>query len=51
MAVIAVIGLVALLALIFGPSLWISHVLKVHGAERPEARRRQGRGDRGRRSL
>lgn len=36
MAVLAVIGLVALLALIFGPNLWIRHVLKVHGAERPD---------------
>ena len=29
-------GLVLLLGLVFGPSLWIKHVLKKHGVERPD---------------
>lgn len=29
-------GLILLLGLVFGPSLWIKHVLKKHGVERPD---------------
>lgn len=36
MVVLALIGIVLLLALIFGPSYWIKHVMKVHGVERSD---------------
>jgi hypothetical protein len=30
------VGLILLVALVFGPSFWIKHVLKKHGVERPD---------------
>jgi uncharacterized protein len=36
MAVLAAIGGLLLLTLVFGPSMWIRHVLKKHGADRPD---------------
>jgi Zn-dependent membrane protease YugP len=36
MPVLATIGIILLLALVFGPSWWIRHVLKRHGVERPD---------------
>lgn len=36
MPIIAAIALVLLLALVFGPSVWIRHVLKTHGVDRPD---------------
>jgi Zn-dependent membrane protease YugP len=36
MPIIAAIAILLLLALIFGPSWWIRHVLKRHGADRPD---------------
>lgn len=36
MPILAAIGVLLLLALIFGPSWWIKHVLAKHGAERPD---------------
>jgi uncharacterized protein len=36
MPILAAIGILLLLALVFGPSWWIRHVLKKHGADRPD---------------
>ena len=36
MPVLAAAGIILVLALVFGPSWWIKHVLKKHGAERPD---------------
>jgi Zn-dependent membrane protease YugP len=36
MVILVLIGVVLLVAAIFGPSYWIKHVLKVHGAERAD---------------
>jgi uncharacterized protein len=36
MPVLAAAGIILLLALVFGPSWWIKHVLKKHGVERPD---------------
>jgi uncharacterized protein len=36
MPVLAAIGIVLLLALVFGPSWWIRRVLRKHGADRPD---------------
>lgn len=36
MPVIAAVALVLVLALVFGPSWWIRHVLKTHGIDRPD---------------
>jgi Zn-dependent membrane protease YugP len=36
MPLIAGLGVILLLALVFGPSWWIKHVLKKHGVERPD---------------
>ncbi len=36
MPIIAAVALVLLLALVFGPSVWIRHVLKTHGVDRPD---------------
>jgi Zn-dependent membrane protease YugP len=36
MPVIAALGIVLLLALVFGPSWWIKRVMRRHGAERPD---------------
>ncbi len=36
MPVLAALAIILLLALVFGPSWWIKHVLKKHGAERPD---------------
>jgi hypothetical protein len=36
MPIIAAIGVILLLALVFGPSWWIKRVLKTHGVERPD---------------
>lgn len=36
MPILAVIAAIALLALIFGPSLWIRHVLNAHSVDRPD---------------
>ncbi len=36
MPVLATIAFIILLALVFGPSWWIRHVLKAHGVERPD---------------
>ncbi len=36
MPMIAVVATLLLLALVFGPSWWIRHVLKTHGVERPD---------------
>lgn len=36
MPIIAAVALVLLLALVFGPSWWIKHVLKTHGVDRPD---------------
>jgi len=34
--ILAIIGILLLLALVFGPSFWIKHVLKKHGVERAD---------------
>jgi Zn-dependent membrane protease YugP len=36
MPILAALAILVLLALVFGPSWWIKHVLKKHGAERPD---------------
>jgi Zn-dependent membrane protease YugP len=36
MPLLAVFGLIVLLGLVFGPSAWIRHVLRKHGADRPD---------------
>ncbi len=36
MPILAAAAFVLLLALIFGPTWWIRHVLKIHGADRPD---------------
>jgi len=36
MPVLAAAGIIVVLALVFGPSWWIKHVLKKHGVERPD---------------
>lgn len=36
MPLLAAAGIVLLIALVFGPSWWIKHVLKKHGIERPD---------------
>ena len=36
MPILAAVVLLLLLALVFGPSLWIRHVLKMHGVDRPD---------------
>ncbi len=36
MVVLVLIGVALLVAVLFGPSYWVRHVLKVHGAERPD---------------
>ncbi|BAT59967.1 putative neutral zinc metallopeptidase [Variibacter gotjawalensis] len=36
MVVLALIGICLALAVLFGPSYWIKHVLKVHGVDRPD---------------
>lgn len=36
MPFIAAIAVILLLALVFGPSIWVRHVFKKHGAERPD---------------
>ncbi len=36
MPILVAIGGLLLLALVFGPTLWIGHVLKKHGADRPD---------------
>jgi len=36
MPFLAAVVLLLLLALVFGPSLWIRHVLKMHGVDRPD---------------
>ena len=36
MPLLGAIGVVLLLGLVFGPSLWIKHILKKHGVERPD---------------
>ena len=36
MPVLAAAGIILVLALVFGPSWWIKHVLKKHGVERPD---------------
>jgi hypothetical protein len=36
MPVLAALGAILLIALVFGPSWWIKHVLKKHGADRPD---------------
>jgi Zn-dependent membrane protease YugP len=36
MAILAAIGFLLLLALVFGPSWWIGRVLRKHGADRPD---------------
>lgn len=36
MLIIAILGAATLMALIFGPQLWIRHTMKRHGVERPE---------------
>ncbi len=36
MAIIAIFGLIAFVALIYGPQFWISQTMRRHGAERPD---------------
>jgi Zn-dependent membrane protease YugP len=36
MPILAAIGVLLLIAIVFGPQWWIKHVLKQHGAERPD---------------
>jgi len=36
MPILVAIGLIVILALVFGPSVWVKYVLKKHGAERPD---------------
>jgi Zn-dependent membrane protease YugP len=36
MPILAAIGVLLLIAIVFGPRWWIKHVLKRHGAERPD---------------
>ncbi len=36
MVILVLIGIVLFVAILFGPSYWIKHVLKVHGVERPD---------------
>jgi uncharacterized protein len=36
MPLLAAVGFILMLGVVFGPSLWIKHVLKTHGADRPD---------------
>ena len=36
MPILAALGLVLILGMVFGPSWWVKHVFKKHGAERPD---------------
>jgi Zn-dependent membrane protease YugP len=36
MPILAIIGILLLLAVVFGPSWWVKHVLAKHGVERPD---------------
>ena len=36
MPLLAAVGFILMLGVVFGPSLWIKHVLKTHGVDRPD---------------
>jgi uncharacterized protein len=36
MPLLAAVGFILMLGVVFGPSLWVKHVLKKHGADRPD---------------
>ncbi len=36
MPILLALGLILLLALVLGPSIWVGHVFKKHGVERPD---------------